>query len=171
MRITCKKVKARGADEVDKWCSEFEALCRARGIRVTHQRLEVYKALAEDLAHPTAEAVYKRLSKRLTGLSHATVYRTLRFFEDEHLIRKVSSPGAIGRFDGNVDPHQHLFCRVCGSLEDISVPELHSAVIPRVADFTVEELDIRLVGRCEACSNSQSNVQKRKAARSRKPTS
>jgi len=169
--VTRKKAKSRGSDEIDKWCSEFEVLCRARGIRVTHQRLEVYKALAEDLAHPTAEVVYKCLSKKLTGLSQATIYRTLQFFENEHLIRKVSSPGAIGRFDANVEPHQHLLCRGCGSLEDISVPELHSAVIPRVSGFTVEELDIRLVGRCEACSNSQSNVQKRKAARSRKPTS
>ncbi len=161
----------RHGGEVDGWCSEFERLCRARGIRVTAQRLAVYRALAEDLAHPTAESVYSRLSKQLPGLSPATIYRTLQFFESENLIRKVSSPGAIGRFDANVDPHQHLVCRVCGSLEDISVPELHSAAIPRVSGFTVEELDIRLVGTCEACSSSQSKAPKRRAARSRKPTS
>lgn len=155
---------------MDGWCSEFEKLCRERGIRVTAQRLAVYRALAEDLAHPTAESVYTRLSKQLPGLSQATIYRTLQFFENENLIRKVSSPGAIGRFDANVEPHQHLVCRVCGTLEDISVPALHSAVIPRVSGFTVEELDIRLVGRCEACS-SKSKAQHRRAARSRKPTS
>jgi Fur family peroxide stress response transcriptional regulator len=162
---------SRHGREVDGWCSDFEKLCRSRGIRVTAQRLAVYRALAEDLAHPTAESVYSRLSKQLPGLSQATIYRTLQFFESENLIRKVSSPGAIGRFDANVDPHQHLICRVCGSLEDISVPELHSAVIPRVSGFTVEELDIRLVGRCATCSNSKSKTQKRRAARSRKPTS
>jgi len=164
--VTRKKAKSRGSDEIDKWCSEFEVLCRARGIRVTHQRLEVYKALAEDLAHPTAEVVYKRLSKKLTGLSQATIYRTLQFFENEKLIRKVSSPGAIGRFDANVHPHQHLVCRVCGSLEDISIPELHSAPIPNVSGFTVEELDIRLVGRCQACSSSQSKRKMRQATQS-----
>ena len=147
---------ARRTGEVDRWCSEFEKLCRARGIRVTAQRLAVYRALAEDLAHPTAESVYTRLSKQLPGLSQATIYRTLQFFESQSLIRKVSSPGSIGRFDANVDPHQHLVCRVCGSLEDVSVPELHSAVIPKVSGFTVEELDIRLVGRCGACSSQQS---------------
>lgn len=156
---------------MDGWCSDFEKLCRLRGIRVTAQRLAVYRALAEDLAHPTAESVYSRLDKQLPGLSQATVYRTLQFFETENLIRKVSSPGAIGRFDANVDPHQHLVCRICGTLEDISVPELHSAVIPRVSGFTVEELDIRLVGRCEACSGSKSKAPTRVAARSRKPTS
>jgi len=52
----------RHGREVDGWCSEFEKLCRSRGIRVTAQRLAVYRALAEDLAHPTAESVYSRLS-------------------------------------------------------------------------------------------------------------
>lgn len=164
-------MQTRGGGEVEGWCAEFEKQCRARGIRVTPQRLAVYRALAEDLAHPTAESVYSRISRQLPGLSQATIYRTLQFLESENLIRKVSSPGAIGRFDANVDPHQHLVCRVCGSLEDISVPELHSAVIPRVAGFTVEELDIRLVGLCEACSRSKLTSQKRRAARSRKPTS
>ena len=148
-------MQGRHESEVDGWCSDFEKLCRARGIRITAQRLAVYRALSEDLAHPTAEAVYARLSKQLPGLSQATIYRTLQFFESEKLIRRVSSPGSIGRFDANVDPHQHLVCRVCGTLEDVSVPELLSAVIPKVSGFTVEELDIRLVGRCEACSGSK----------------
>ena len=158
----------RHEGEVDGWCTDFEKQCRARGIRVTPQRLAVYRALAGDLAHPTAESVYCRLSKQLPGLSQATIYRTLQFFESENLIRKVSSPGAIGRFDANVDPHQHLVCRICGSLEDISVPELHSAVIPKVSGFEVEELDIRLVGVCQACSSSQSKTHNRRAVRMRK---
>jgi Fur family peroxide stress response transcriptional regulator len=165
------KATSRQTDEVNGWCLEFERLCRSRRIRVTAQRLAVYRVLAQDLAHPTAESVYSRLSKQLPGLSQATIYRTLQFLEGENLIRKVSSPGAIGRFDANVDPHQHLVCRVCGCLEDISVPALHSAVIPKVSGFTVEELDIRLVGRCESCSISKGKAPKRRAARSRKSTS
>jgi Fur family peroxide stress response transcriptional regulator len=162
VRINRTTSASRQSDEVDHWCSEFEKLCRARGIRVTPQRLAVYRALSEDLAHPTAESVFSRLSKQLPGLSQATIYRTLQFLENEKLIRRVSSPGAIGRFDANVGPHQHLLCRVCGSLEDISIPALHNAVLPKVSGFTVEELDIRLVGKCGACSRSESKNQKRK---------
>ena len=160
----------RHSGGVEHSCSEFEKLCRARGIRVTPQRLAVYRALSEDLAHPSAESVYKRLSKQLPGLSQATIYRTLQFLESENLIRRVSSPGSIGRYDANIGPHQHLLCRVCGSLKDISVPALHSAVIPKVSGFTVEELDIRLVGLCETCSSSQSKSQKRGAGHSSKQT-
>lgn len=171
MRISRTSTTNRAGGDVDHWCSDFEKLCRSRGIRVTPQRLAVYRALAEDLAHPTAESVYARLGKQLPGLSQATIYRTLQFLEDENLIRRVSSPGAIGRFDANIDPHQHLLCRVCGSLKDISVPALHNAAIPKVSGFTVEELDIRLVGLCETCSSSQSKSQKSSAGHSSKQTS
>jgi Fe2+ or Zn2+ uptake regulation protein len=67
-----------------------------------------------------------------------------------------------------VGPHQHLLCRICGSLEDVSVPELHRAKIPKVSGFNVEELDIRLVGVCGSCSARKSRTQKRgKTARAR----
>src|SRR4026209_774226 len=124
--ISRNNMQRRHGSDVDDWCSEFEKQCRSSGIRVTAQRLAVYRALSEDLAHPTAESVYARWSKQLPGLSQATIYRTLQFFESENLIRRVSSPGSIGRFDANVDPHQHLVCRVCGTLEDVSVHELLS---------------------------------------------
>lgn len=171
VRIARIKLSGRHSNEVDGWCSDFERLCRSRGIRVTPQRLAVYRALAEDISHPNAESVYSRVIKQLPGLSQATIYRTLQFLEDENLIRRVSSPGAIGRFDANIGPHQHLLCRVCGSLKDISVPALYSAAIPKVSGFTVEELDIRLVGLCEACSISKSKSQKRRAEHSSKKIS
>ena len=145
----------RRKTEVDRWCSEFETLCRSRDIRVTVQRLAVYRALAEDTTHPTAETLYDRLRKMMPALSQATVYRTLEFLESENLIRRVSAPEAIGRFDANLAPHQHLVCRICGGMIDISVPELYRPLPSGVSGFTVEEMDIRLVGRCEKCSRAK----------------
>ena len=156
MRINRSKEPTRTQQETEHWCSEFELLCRARGIRLTPQRLAVYRALAEDLTHPTAESVYRKLSELIPGLSQATVYRTLEFLERENLIKRVSAPEGVGRFDANVGNHQHLVCRVCGSLSDVSLPELDKKKLPSVAGFTVDELDIRLVGRCAGCSNRKS---------------
>ena len=144
----------RTGTEVESWCSAFEKLCRSRGIRVTAQRLAVYRTLAEDLNHPTADSVYKQLKDRIPGMSHATVYRTLEFLERENLIRRVSAPAAVARFDANLEFHQHLSCRICGNLVDVSLPELAKPTLPTVSDFTVEELDIRLVGRCRRCASS-----------------
>jgi Fur family peroxide stress response transcriptional regulator len=146
----------RKASEVNRWCKEFERLCRARGVRVTPQRLALYRALAEDLTHPTADSVYRRISRQFPGLSQATVYRTLELLEREKLIRRVSAPEAVARFDANQAAHQHLICRVCGNMTDVSLPEYNTLNLPTVSDFIIEEMDIKLVGRCRACSKSRS---------------
>ena len=152
------KDRRRSPAEVARWCGSFETSLRERGLRVTGQRLAVYRALAEDRTHPTAAAVRQRVRAGFPTISVATVYRILESLEREGLARRVSDTGAAARFDANLTPHQHLVCRVCGCIVDhqgsaCAVP-LPEAPIP---GFTVEELDIRLVGVCDRC--------KRKAVR------
>ncbi len=145
---------ARPAGEVERWCRRFEDQCRERGIRVTGQRLAVYRALAMDKTHPTADRVYARLRRQMSSLSHATVYRILEFLEDEGLVRRVSTTDGVGRFDANVAPHQHLVCRVCGSMRDCEEKSFSLLTLPHpVTGFAAEELDIRIVGICQDCGS------------------
>jgi Fur family transcriptional regulator, peroxide stress response regulator len=158
MRITRRNVAAvhRTAPpdlDVDQLCVTFARRCRAHGVRVTAQRLAVYRALAEDLSHPTADAIYRRLRGVMPSLSPATVYRVLESLERDGLLRRVSTTGGAGRFDANLAPHHHLICRVCGRMTDIHASTL---AVGRVAArarprFVVEDVDVRIVGRCETC--------------------
>lgn len=147
---------AAGPAEVERRCLEFEARCRAHGYRLTPQRLAVYRALAADDSHPTADVVYARVRAVLPTLSQATVYRILESFERERLIRRVSTTGGVGRFDATLEPHQHLVCRVCGRMVDHFAPAFETASLrpARVAGFVVEMLDVQLVGRCADCADS-----------------
>lgn len=163
LRIICNKMNNRSNQEVELWCSEFLSFCRSRRIRVTEQRLSVYRVLAQDLTHPSADAIYARLKKTSPTISQATVYRTLEFLEKENLIRRVSAPEALGRFDANLSRHQHLLCRVCGHLSDVSLPDFVQQQMPEVADFIVEDVDIRLVGLCRNCSHTQQKKRSSKA--------
>jgi Fur family peroxide stress response transcriptional regulator len=148
-----KKAGRRSPAEVNRWCSAFEDQCRSRGLRVTAQRLAVYRAVAEDTSHPTAETVHARVREQLSMLSPATVYRILESLEREALVRRVSTTGGVARFDANLTPHQHLVCRVCGRMVDHFAPLLAATPLPAtsVPGFVIEELDIRLVGRCDRC--------------------
>jgi len=143
----------RRSGEVEAWCGSFRDRCRDRGVRVTPQRLAVYRALAEELSHPGAEALHARLRAGMPTLSLATVYRILESFEREGLIRRVSTPDAAGRFDANVGAHQHLVCRACGRVSDFTAPALTRLGMPAAIppDFAPEELDIRIVGLCRSC--------------------
>ena len=144
---------ARGAEHVDRWCAAFEQACRSSGVRVTAQRLAVYRVLAADASHPTAEQVYARLRPEIPSLSPATVYRILESLEREHLIRRVSTTHGVARFDANMDAHQHVICRRCGHMTDLDVPALRAVTLDAkaVPGFVVEGLDIQIVGRCTTC--------------------
>jgi len=146
----------RDPGSVIRWCDDFERTCRDRGIRVTPQRLAVYRTLAEDLSHPTADHVYARLRPEMPTLSLATVYRILVSLEGEGLIRRVSTSDGVGRFDANVEAHQHLVCRACGVMTDFEEASLARIRVPRSATpgFTAEGLDIRIIGLCDACRDS-----------------
>jgi Fur family peroxide stress response transcriptional regulator len=142
--------------DVDRACVAFARRCRERGVRVTAQRLAVYRALAEDPSHPTAEAIYGRLRAAMPSLSPATVYRVLEALVRDGLLRRVSTTGGAGRFDANLVPHQHLICRVCGRMTDVHAPAVPTVDIGRVAAlarprFVVEDVDVRIVGRCATC--------------------
>ncbi len=145
----------RGVAEtaVQQRCDDFVERCRARRIRVTPQRLAVYRALAADTGHPTAETIHARVGSGLASLSLATVYRILECLKNERLVRRISTTENAGRFDANLKPHQHLVCRECGSVTDVEEPSmarfpLTGAVRLR---FEVEELEIRIIGKCESC--------------------
>ena len=143
----------RPAGEVRRRCELFEAECRRRGIRITAQRLAVFRALAEDTTHPTADSVYARLRSGIAGLSLATVYRILESLEQEGFARRVSTTNGARRFDANLAPHQHLVCRRCRRIIDSVVRSFEGLRLPRVGlgDFQAESLDIRIIGTCGRC--------------------
>jgi len=143
----------RPAGQTASRCEGFEAQCRRRGIRVTPQRLAVYRALVGDRTHPTAEVVHARLRRGMSSLSLATVYRILESFEAEGLVRRVSTTGSVARFDANRSRHQHLVCRICGRLTDCEEGALSRIRLPRsrFGGFMAEEIEIRIVGTCQTC--------------------
>src|SRR5437660_8367263 len=91
------KEMPRGAAHVERSCADFERACRGRGVRVTPQRVAVYRALAEDVTHPTADAVFRRLRGALPSVSPASVYRILDSLERAGLVRRVGTTDGIAR--------------------------------------------------------------------------
>ena len=146
-------VPARALDERRR---HFVSRCRARGVRVTTQRLAVFQALAEDATHPTADPLYAGLRKSMPSLSLSTVYRILESLEKEGLIRRVGATNGISRYDGNLLPHQHLVCRHCGGMTDLEDESLSRLRLSGVCygGFVAEELDIRVLGTCVQCRRS-----------------
>lgn len=128
---------------------------RAAGLRVTTQRLLLHEALHELGRHATADEVMQAAAPKLPGLSLPTVYATLETFAGLGLVRRVAAGGPV-RWDPSAEPHAHLACAVCGTLEDLPESPDSDALEAAAgrAGFTVEAVDTVLHGRCAGCGQA-----------------
>ncbi|UCF32788.1 MAG: transcriptional repressor [Phycisphaerales bacterium] len=96
--------------------------------RNTQQRKVILDELRKRTSHPTASELYQIVRKRLPRISLGTVYRNLDRFSREGTIQKLRINGNEARYDGNHEPHAHIFCVTCGRVEDaLDMPADHVA--------------------------------------------
>jgi Fur family peroxide stress response transcriptional regulator len=131
----------------------FEGRCRKAGLKLTHQRLEIYRELASTYDHPAADDVYKRVQKRMPTISLDTVYRTLLTFEQFGLAARVHAFDDRARFDANVSPHHHLACTRCKSIQDFQWETFEEMKSPAKARKwgQVQSRHVVLRGICSEC--------------------
>ncbi len=140
--------------------SELAARCRAHGVKATPQRVEIFRALLETREHPSPEAVYRVVKRRMPTVSLATIYKTLEALHAAGLARLVSHSGETKRYDGRLDPHHHLVCRSCGRITDFNHPALKDLALPHpVDDFITDEISVQLLGFCNAACREKQNKQ------------
>jgi len=141
---------------IDKRTADFAATCRGSGIKATHQRMEIFRALAETDEHPDAEALFRRVRARLPSVSLDTVYRTLRLMEQMGVIARLGPMDASTRFDANCESHGHFICTACGSIGDLYDAALDHVkeTLAHTAAGRVETVYVELRGLCPACANT-----------------
>jgi Fur family peroxide stress response transcriptional regulator len=149
--------------EVERRVQAFIQTCRRRGMKITHQRREVFRELAASIEHPDAETVYQSVCKRVPSISRDTVYRTLATLEVEGLIRKVSPLVEKARYDANPDRHHHFICTVCGMVRDFYSEDLDGLPIPEAvaALGEIESAQVQVRGVCSACANRKGKTRRR----------
>jgi Fur family ferric uptake transcriptional regulator/Fur family peroxide stress response transcriptional regulator len=127
---------------------------RARGRRVTSQRIVIHRALCSQMQHMTAEQVLEKVSDTLPGVSLPTVYATLELLEDLGLVRRFGTGNGAVLFDSRVDPHAHTICRRCGATADLDGGALAAQVAARAAEagFVPDQTQLVVWGLCERCA-------------------
>lgn len=137
---------------------QFDSLCRGQGLPLTVQRREILKAVLERADHPTADQVYDTVKDRLPGLSRTTVYRVLETLVGVGVIRRLHHPGTSARFDGKINRHHHLVCKVCNKVIDVESPSLNDLKPPlsRRHGFRIEDYSVHFFGVCDECHRKAS---------------
>lgn len=89
--------------------SAIEIMCSSKGIKLTHQRRVIAKVLSKSDDHPDANLVFKRSSKIDSNISMATVYRTMKLFEDTNIVVVRDFGDGRSRYEiYSNDHHDHL---------------------------------------------------------------
>jgi Fe2+ or Zn2+ uptake regulation protein len=132
--------------------TELTALYRRRGRKVTPQRQAVFRVLHGNTEHPTAEAVHARVSSEMPTISLRTVYQVLYDLADMGELDRLDLGTGSSRFDPNLDPHHHLVCEGCGTVQDVEV-DFTDVRLPEPlgAGFRVSSTEIIFRGRCPSC--------------------
>lgn len=132
-----------------------DAVLAEHGIRLSRQRIAIFKFLAEHPTHPTAEDVYQALYRQIRTLSRTTVYNTLRLFCSRGAAQMITLEENEMRFDAKTEPHGHFKCTSCGKIFDFScAPMLPSAMNSLPAGFSPRETQLYVRGLCRDCCAS-----------------
>lgn len=138
--------------------------CRGAGVKLTHQRLEIFREAARSTEHPDAEAIFRAVRRRMPTVSLDTVYRTLWLLIDLGLLATVGPDLGRTRFDANLDPHHHFVCTRCGLTRDFTSEALNRLSIPeavrRMGQVEVARVEVR--GVCRKCSTTKNPRQRGK---------
>jgi Fe2+ or Zn2+ uptake regulation protein len=128
-------------------------LFRAHGRKITAQRQCIFRALAGDVTHPTAERVHEQVRLEMPNVSLKTVYQTLNDLAAVGAIAVLDVGTGSARFDPNVEmTHHHLVCRSCGKVRDLAAHVPALSVSRRAAQgFAVDRAEVVFRGLCDEC--------------------
>ena len=132
----------------------FIETCRARGLKITPQRVAVYRALMGSDQHPTADAIYQTVKQPYPHISFDTVNRTLMTLVEIGVVDVVETFGGAKRFDPDRGDHHHLHCVACGRIIDFTHEDYHHLEVPDniAAKFKVISKRVVLKGLCDKCT-------------------
>ena len=120
---------------------DIEALCAEKGLRITEQRRIIARVLSEAQDHPDVEALHARASAIDAGISIATVYRTVRLFEEAGILDRHDFGDGRARYEPAPEAHHdHLIDVETGKVIEFVDPELE-----QLQKAIAEKLGFRLV--------------------------
>jgi|TARA_A100000164_G_C21714875_1_gene680012 Fur family ferric uptake transcriptional regulator len=108
--------------------SKIESKCKEKGVRLTEQRKVIAEILSNSKDHPDVDELHKRVAEVDKKISIATVYRTVKLFEESGILEKHDFKGGKARYEQSQDEHHdHLI-------------DINSGDIIEFVDAEIEEL-------------------------------
>ena len=104
---------------------DIEDKCKQKGVRLTDQRKIIAKVMSESVNHPDVDELHKKISKLDSKISIATVYRTVKLFEESGIVSKHDFKGNKSRYEqAPEEHHDHLIDINSGEIKEFVNEEI-----------------------------------------------
>ena len=126
--------------------SRIEMLCANNGVKFTHQRKIIADVISNSKDHPDANTVYLRSNKIDPRISLATVYRTIKLFEEYNVLNRIELGGKRARYEelNEDDHHDHLIDIDSGEIIEFVNEEIESLQMRVAKKLGYELVDHRM---------------------------
>ena len=114
--------------------------CKNLGLKLTAQRKIIVKVLSDSSDHPDVESVHKRAVKIDKKIGIATVYRTIKLFEDNNLLEKHEFKGYSSRYETVGENHHHLI-----DVKSGKVKEFRNTLVDAMQKQVAKEMGYKLI--------------------------
>lgn len=124
-----------------------------RHLNKSKQRDAILNYLVPRKDHPTADKIYSDIKTEFPNISLGTVYRNLTLLCELGIIQKFSCGDSSEHFDGNPLPHNHFYCKECGSVLDLEMDNIDFVNTLASKNFSgsIKGHCIYFTGTCEQC--------------------
>jgi Fur family peroxide stress response transcriptional regulator len=150
MNKKSNRIRCSGLDEKVRW---FEGRCREIGLKVTPQRVAIYRELLKTDEHPSAEVLHRKVKRLFPSISLDTVNRTLLTLAEIGAAFVVEGSGEPKRFDAGQKSHQHFRCVKCKRIIDFRHKPFDNIPVPKTLTrrFTILRKTVCFEGICDLC--------------------
>ena len=114
--------------------------CKKLGLKLTEQRKIIVKVLSDSSDHPDVESVHRRAVKIDKRIGIATVYRTIKLFEDNNLLEKHEFKGYSSRYETVRENHHHLI-----DVKSGKVKEFRNTLVDAMQKQVAKEMGYKLI--------------------------
>ena len=121
--------------------ADIESKCKQKGVRLTDQRKLIAKIMSDSESHPNVDELHKKVSKLDSKISIATVYRTVKLFEEAGIVSKHDFKGNKSRYEqAPEEHHDHLI-----DVNSGEITEFVNEEIEKLQKQVAEKLGYKLV--------------------------
>ena len=139
--------------------AEYAPQLRARGFRMTSQRMAILHVLRHEATHLAPAEVYQKARKQLPGLTEPTVYRTLEFLAENGLVRSSHTGSGHLTYEIAGADHHHVVCRVCGAeieVDHVLLENLYRK-LESASGYGSIDSHVTFFGVCPKCQKQRGN--------------